>query len=555
MGLAAYFRDTEENMRKSFSQPFRRSQRTLPDGTVIDFFMTDVVDTIRISSPTAMRLQKTIMVWNKEPPYKKDESGQLIRGGSGMLTFELDLESSNMFNDPDVESGHYFFVSIINGTNESGGILSAIFSVKMGEDAAGWSIRQGIRQTDGTYKIDGKSATILLAADVKGECSIIAADGQTVLVRKVSYGSTWKLLYIPDTLPPSEEYVEARKYNLEPTINLFKNTEPGFYDHIPEATAIPVVAAGASDSGYTYGAAIPGTPWIYQEWDDAGHHYVNWMRYYWAKRFFTDVQSSTISVGSLWTKVYNNKDNASWVGLCSGNSWVTIDGVGNEPEIDPVSTWDWSPYYGFPISQNHEISRSYYGRRYADYLGGTHNDVESYSWYKDSTHGGFYIRKYEYHSVTSHMSTNPNDLTDCPWSVTDGNVTYARNVNYFVQNGVEIQLSDGIVVGGTYTEFTGTFASGILTRCYKKEELPGETEDVTVVSWKIKPSCTAWDSNPQTDDQTQVGYMAFIGTNNPSILFNVTSLVGPAGFQWGIHELSIIDGTQLYGNGNYVIHL
>jgi hypothetical protein len=174
MGIAAYYLTHEENMRQSFSQPSRSITRMLPDGTRIDYIMNDVVDCIRISPPqravSGRDLGKT-MTWDKLPPFEE---------GIDNIDFSL------MTEDPLVEGGYYCTVSVINGTDENGRTLSATFSVKMSTGSVGWSIEQGVRQDDGTYKVDGKSATLLLREDVEGECDIVATDGKTTLTKTVN---------------------------------------------------------------------------------------------------------------------------------------------------------------------------------------------------------------------------------------------------------------------------------------------------------------------------------------------------------------------------------
>jgi len=171
MGLAQYFLTHEENMRQAFSQPSRRARRTLPDGTIIDYIMNDVVDFISISPPQKIvRAMGKAMTWDKLPPLEEG-------------TNYIDL--SQMTEDPDVEGGYYCTVSVFNGTDENNRTLPAEFSVKMSTGSVGWSIEQGIRQTDGSYKVDGKSATLLLGADVEGDCEIVAWDGKTTLKERV----------------------------------------------------------------------------------------------------------------------------------------------------------------------------------------------------------------------------------------------------------------------------------------------------------------------------------------------------------------------------------
>jgi hypothetical protein len=166
MGLAQYFLTHEENMRQSFSQPSRRARRTLPDGTTIDYIMNDVVDFISISPPQGIvRAMGKAMTWDKLPPLEEG-------------TNYIDL--SQMTEDPDVEGGYYCTVSVINGMDENGRMLPATFFIEASH--TGWSIYQGVRQDDGTYKADGTNATLRLYEPlVDGMCTIIANDGRTIL--------------------------------------------------------------------------------------------------------------------------------------------------------------------------------------------------------------------------------------------------------------------------------------------------------------------------------------------------------------------------------------
>ena len=173
MGIAAYYLTHEENMRQSFSQPSRSITRMLPDGTTIDYIMNDVVDCIRISPPqravSGRDLGKT-MTWDKLPPL---ESG----------TANIDL--SAMTVDPDVTGGYYCVISVVNGTDENGKRLLAEFSINASH--TGWSIYQGTRQDDGTYKADGTNATLRLYEPLlDGTCDIIADDGRTLLKKTVN---------------------------------------------------------------------------------------------------------------------------------------------------------------------------------------------------------------------------------------------------------------------------------------------------------------------------------------------------------------------------------
>lgn len=224
MGIAAYYLTHEENMRKSFSQPSRSITRMLPDGTTIDYIMNDVVDCIRISPP--QRKQRAVgknMTWDKLPPF---ETG----------TTNIDL--SQMTEDPYVEGGYYCTVSVINGTDENGRLLPAEFSVEMGEDSVGWSIEQGIRQTDRSYKVDGKSATLLLGADVGGDCDIIVKDGKTILKARVGVFSFFYL---------GEDGFYYLMSGLHPAID-FNDGHPT--KKCEETTADPFVYSNSGDYAY-----------------------------------------------------------------------------------------------------------------------------------------------------------------------------------------------------------------------------------------------------------------------------------------------------------------
>lgn len=213
MGLAQYFLAHEENMRQAFSQPSRRARRTLPDGTTIDYIMNDVVDFISISTP--QRIQRAVgksMTWDRLPPLEE-----------GTSTIDL----SQMTEDPDVSGGHYCTVSVINGTDENGRLLPAEFSIEASH--TGWSIYQGIRQSDGTYKSDGVNATLRLYEPLlDGTCDIIANDGRTTLKMTVSafkphfyYRGEDGLYYTVNSTTGELDYFTAGKSSEEVSVNPF----------------------------------------------------------------------------------------------------------------------------------------------------------------------------------------------------------------------------------------------------------------------------------------------------------------------------------------------
>jgi hypothetical protein len=142
------------------------------------------------------------MTWDKLPPF--EEGTSVI----DLVEMSLDLDIP----------AYYCPVSVINGMDENGKALSTEFSVEMDDDSAGWSIEQGTLQIDGTYKVDGKSATLLLGIDMKGSCEIIARDGQTELRKTVELpeteivvrgrligGSTWGYYKLSDIV--NDEYI------------------------------------------------------------------------------------------------------------------------------------------------------------------------------------------------------------------------------------------------------------------------------------------------------------------------------------------------------------
>jgi hypothetical protein len=237
MGIAAYYLTHEENMRQSFSQPSRYAKRLMPDGTSIEYIMNDVVDCIRITPPQIIQVMEgKKMVWEKLPP---------LETGTDNIDF------SEMTEDPDVSGGYYCTISVINGIDENGRSLPATFSVKAGLDENndgyhGWSIKQGIRHTDGTYRTDGKSATLLLGAYVDGDCEIIARDGRTEIKKKVKVSQTTEDYYFQDMV--SYKYVSLKDVkagnftNLIPAIDLIFDDDPsGSWDWL----------TGAYNSDYT----------------------------------------------------------------------------------------------------------------------------------------------------------------------------------------------------------------------------------------------------------------------------------------------------------------
>jgi hypothetical protein len=183
MGLATYYRDFEESMRQSFSQPSRSIRRTLPDGTTIDYVMNDVVDFIEIRPPAKrppIVKRGEGMEWDILPVFK--ENSDYIEPSSFKFGYDFQLSPLEVKH-----YGYYCTVSVKNAEK-----LPVNFSVQ--PDSTGWSIESGIFTQDlsgyyGEYKIDGLSATLWLdiyPAFIEGGATVGANDGMSELNKNVS---------------------------------------------------------------------------------------------------------------------------------------------------------------------------------------------------------------------------------------------------------------------------------------------------------------------------------------------------------------------------------
>jgi hypothetical protein len=191
--------------------------------------MNDVVDFIKITPPQMrLRPKGKPIVWDQIPPYERDEDGKLLLGEDGKATYELDFHSVKMIEDPDVAGGYYCTISVVNGISKDGLILPATFSVVPGkegpdnEEYPGWSIKQGKRTiTDGvsSYFVDGKTATLLIGADVDGDCTIYATDEENSISLKASVPiAEWFVLHTPrNPAPPGAilPYAPRERYKLK----------------------------------------------------------------------------------------------------------------------------------------------------------------------------------------------------------------------------------------------------------------------------------------------------------------------------------------------------
>jgi hypothetical protein len=122
----------------------------------------------------------SLMSWNKLPPTKEGTSN---------------IDVSLLTVDPLVTGGYYCTISINPGKDEDGKILPAKFSIKLVDDAVGWTIEQGIRQLDDSYHVDGMSATLLLSAGVSGECKITVIDSITELRKIIAVSNPLTLFF------------------------------------------------------------------------------------------------------------------------------------------------------------------------------------------------------------------------------------------------------------------------------------------------------------------------------------------------------------------------
>ena len=516
MGLAQYFLTHEENMCQSFSQPSRRARRTLPDGTCIDYIMNDVVDCIMISIPRKLIEGAGIeMVWNKEPPYSVDGNDQPIVDDEGKRTWVIDLLSEEMMEDENVEGGYYFIVTVINGTDASSKALPATFFIKAGEDGsgggyAGWSIKQGSRQDDGSYNVDGRSATILLGDDVEGDAVIVANDLITTLTRKIALDG-WQILYVPNPNHSSGRYIIANKSTLEPSKKMLNTVEAqhwptmgGMADLFYAATASALQASTAIDEGDIY--------------EYSGYNVRDYTATETSSQVYTyewEVKSSSALDATVYWEDTTTKTYSWTKQAIFRKSWVI-----GQPEPAGPTTWDGTTGVEY-FNAWHEISSSVNETNLITYEA---YNLRDYSWAEDATHNGFFIRKVEIGS-----NGTSSAITDC-----------------FVYNRQVIPL-----VTGTYTPgvgYVGNFVEGIKTTCYKAEDLLSggnhEPEDVLVVSYRIADGWS--NATEKIVNQIQTGYLVVIRGDIIIKTFSSTTA--------GVHELIEKEGVQLYSKGWFYVH-
>lgn len=525
-GLAMYLRDQEENLKQAFSQPSRSVRKILPGHIVIDYVMNDVVDFIRISMLKKPPKGKGIpMVWNKQPPYKLGDDGKLQKDVNGDPTWALDFESVEMFEDPDVEGGYYFIVTVINGKNEKQEILWATFVINEGKDINGnkypdWSIEQGERVISGgvtSYTVDGKTATILLGDEVEGDAVIIALDGETVLARKVAIPDEWRILYIPDPAAPTGKYIIARKTDLEPLKKYYKTTEAGYWPAMP--IDADIFSTTLSDSSNTDRDATPTS--------EAEGPAPNWHRHFHVRDTITGAQTSVFAVKS------------------SNQQGATIYWESPQCSYSMVKYQDWDGYKQWtdpdPEPDENSIIQNLSPPpviTYGPYSSVIYNKIGEYaledSWAEDGDNNGFFIGR------VVHQGTLDNYII--------------TRTDYFVYNGVmhEVATSTYSYVSGVITYISGTCVQPVKVTCYKKEDLVDEDGeqpfDVAIASYSIGSERY---SEGNLSNRTAMGYIAII---NEEAIIKTFPVTGGSRYELGTHEITEKDGTQLYGEGWFEVH-
>jgi hypothetical protein len=268
------------------------------------------------------------------------------------------------------------------------------------------------------------------------------------------------------------------------------------------------------------------------------------------KRFSSVENTATVNLGAIWSKNYASSDsNGSFVAQKVYVQWTTIDGIGDEPGAPGVNSFDWDPYYGFPVAK--VISNT---TIYVAEIDGSSFDVGvNYTWYKNSTHGGFFVAKRISTSNSFHATDQGYSAgwsADCPWLEAEGSTSSITHNLYYIHNELEFLLSECTLSysGQTFTGFTGEYGSPLLLVCYKKENLSkngiGETEDVTILSYFLG---TVWNSyTKQVDTVTKTGYMMISSAGDLKKEFDSNSV--------GVHDLVTIDGVLLHGDGNFCVN-
>lgn len=528
-GLAMYLRDQEENLKQAFSQPSRSVRKILPGYIVIDYVMNDVVDFIQISMLRKPPKGKNIpMIWHKEPPYKVDENGNLVRDDEGKLTWVLDFESEDMIEDPDVEGGYYFLVSVVNGRNEKQEILLATFVIKKGKDLNGddypdWSIKQGKRIIEGettSYKVDGKYATILLGDDVEGEATIIANDGETVLTRKIAIPNDWQILYVPDPGAPTAKYIIARKTDLEPLKKYYLTSEADYWGPMPvDANLFDNGTSTASYSGEAtpVGEAVDaGGGWWYKDYTGEGSGISTVSHVFSVKS--SNLAGATVYWGPVATSAV---DHYSHTGTCR-KWWQT----GQSEPADPVFEPPFNGWSNVVKTEGAFRAEQYYAiGKYA---------LED-SWLDDASHNGFFIGHFISEGTASVYTT-----------------TFTE---YFVYDGVmhEVASYAQTYDHGTLSAINGTQVQPIKVSCYKKEDLVDEDgeqpSDVAVASYSIGTGGRYPEGN--LANRTSIGYIAII---DGEAIIKTFPILGASRYDPGYHELVEKAETQLYSKGWFEVH-
>jgi hypothetical protein len=470
--------------------------------------------------------QPVYMMWDLEPPYWYDENDE--------ETEILDFELPEMFDDPLVTGGHFFYVTVRNGYDADGNLLSAKFSVKPGVDNynneyPGWSVEQG-KQISGSYRVDGKSATVKLAADVFGNCTIYAKDLQTVLKRFVKL-VLWKILYVPYGM--SGAYVVADEETLDPTENKALGVEPAYWGSISGSITPSYTSDPASTPSYTYVQVDMGIFVLSTAVID-GVSYTQYANDWWVKRIASTVtRSATLTFGSLWTITYNAEEKDSWVAVKMRQTLLVLSSS-PPPTFSPptnAAVNDVIAYGYTPIK--HNIFK------YMEYTISTTN-----TWYADSSHHGFFTYKVtsEEHSfLASNAGYTAGWVDDCPWLEVNSDVYTTTTDFMYVHNRSIHELAEAVNNNGS---ISGEFGKSHHVRCYKKENIlfggKAEEEDICLVTYDLG-------TNSSVTNKTKSGYMLFSADATPEKEYSTNSS--------GIHDLITIDGVNYQCNGHIVLHV
>lgn len=175
-GLESYMVEAIEHLERYRKLSLLPSTKTIKQimpgsGIPVEYDLREGVCCIRISAP-----KPNITTRIAEPYF--EALPPMALGESGNMT-EF-IEVSLMRCSP-ADNCRYSLLSIINRTDPNGWPIPAKFSIQPGHDSHGWSLVEGKEQPDGSYKVDGRSATLRLAPDATGSCELAVDDGEVRL--------------------------------------------------------------------------------------------------------------------------------------------------------------------------------------------------------------------------------------------------------------------------------------------------------------------------------------------------------------------------------------